>query len=73
MQLGRLVITVQPPLTVPADSAFGLTVAVEDAAGHLVTGYHGIVSVKLESNPGGSKLGGNPTAPSQMVSPRLPT
>ncbi len=61
-QLGQLVITVQPPLSVPAGSAFVLTVAVEDAAGHLVTGYDGFVSVALESNPGGSKLGGNPTA-----------
>ncbi len=31
-------------------------------AGHLVTGYDGFVSVELESNPGGSKLGGNSTA-----------
>ena len=61
-QFGRLVIAVQPPASVAAGSAFGLTVAVEDASGNVVTRYDASVAISLASNPGGATLGGSPTA-----------
>ncbi len=62
-QYGRLVITVQPPASVSAGSGFGLTVDVEDSSGDLITSYDANLVIALSSNPGGSTLGGNPTAP----------
>jgi hypothetical protein len=62
IQLGQLAITVQPPASVPAGSAFGLTVEVVNSSGSVVTGYDASVAVSLGNNPGGSVLGGTMTA-----------
>ena len=56
----HLAITAQPT-TVTAGAGFVLTVAVEDLAGDLATGYSGSVTLALTSNPGNSTLGGNVT------------
>ncbi len=61
-QFGQLVIAVQPPTSVAAGSGFGLTVAVEDSSGNLITGYDASVAIALASNPGGATLGGPVTA-----------
>ena len=58
----RLVLTSQPPGSVPADSGFGLTVTAEDGAGNVATSFNGAVSVALGSNPGGAILKGTLTA-----------
>ena len=50
-QLGRLVITVQPPASVAAGSAFGLTVAVEDSSGNVITNYDASVAIALATTP----------------------
>ena len=57
----QLVIASEPPATVSAGSGFGLSVAVEDAQGNVVTGFSGNVTATLASNPGGSVLGGTTT------------
>jgi subtilase family serine protease len=62
-QLERLVITVQPPASVSAGSGFGLTVAVEDSSGNVITSYNANLAIALGANPGGSTLSGHPTAP----------
>ncbi len=62
-QYERLVITVQPPASVSAGSGFGLTVAVEDSSGNVITNYDANLAIALSANPGASRLGGNPTAP----------
>jgi hypothetical protein len=61
-QFGRLAIAVEPPGSVAAGSAFGLTVVVEDSSGSVITSYNAIVAIALASNPGGATLGGDPTA-----------
>jgi hypothetical protein len=62
-QLGQLVITVGPPASVAAGSAFGLTVAIVDSSGNVVTSYDASVAVSLAANPGASTLSGGLTAP----------
>jgi len=56
-----LVITAQPPASVPAGAAFGLTVTVEDSSGNVLPSFSGAVTVALASNPGGATLGGTLT------------
>jgi hypothetical protein len=58
----QLVMTLQPPASVTAGSAFGLGVSVEDALGNLVTGYGGDVTLALERGPAGSSLSGTLSA-----------
>ena len=58
----HLVVSTQPPATVAAGAGFGLTVAVEDAVGNLVSDDSGSVTVALANNPGGSTLSGTLTA-----------
>jgi subtilase family serine protease len=58
----QLAVTTQPQANVTAGSGFGLSVAVEDAFGNLVSSYNGSISVALASNPGGGSLGGTLTA-----------
>jgi len=53
----RLAITAQPPASVTAGRAFGLTVAVEDALGDVATSYNGSVTIALAANPGGGTPG----------------
>ena len=54
----HLVVTQPPPASITAGSPFGLTVAVEDSSGNLVSSFDGTVTVGLASNPGGTTLGG---------------
>jgi streptogramin lyase len=54
----QLVVTVQPPSSVTAGSAFGLTVEAEDSSGNLLSSFNGTVTVALATNPGGATLGG---------------
>ncbi len=54
----QLLIASQPPASVAVGSPFGLTVAVGDAEGNVVSGYSGNVTLALAGNPGGSTLGG---------------
>ena len=58
----KLVVQTQPPASVIARSAFGLTVTIEDKFGNLIPTYSGSVTLALSSNPGNSTLGGTLTA-----------
>src|SRR5262249_41696891 len=53
--------TTQPQASVPAGSAFGLTVTVEDNLGDKITSYNGSVTIALANNPGGGTLSGTLT------------
>ncbi|HKI16983.1 MAG TPA: hypothetical protein VKA15_03845, partial [Isosphaeraceae bacterium] len=57
----QLVVTVQPPAIVAANGDFGLTVAVVDASGNLVSSFNGSVTVALAGKTGGGKLRGTLT------------
>jgi len=57
----QLVVTAQPPASVAANRDFGLTVAVVDASGNLVSSFNGSVTVALVGKPGGGKLHGTLT------------
>ncbi len=51
----KLVVTAQPPLSVPAGQGFSLTVTAEDQFNDIATNFNGSVSISLPaSNPGGS-------------------
>ena len=53
-----LAVTKQPPTSVAAGNAFGLTVAVLNTAnGKALTTYNGLVTIALGANPGGATLG----------------
>ncbi len=54
----QLLVSAQPPSTVTAGSAFGLTVTAEDQFGNVATGFMGSVQVALKNNPGTGSLGG---------------
>jgi hypothetical protein len=43
----HLVLTIPPPASVPAGSAFGVTVAAEDSVGNVDTSFHGSVTLTL--------------------------
>ena len=58
----NLVVTSQPPSSVTAGNAFGLTVSVEDSNGIVETGFTGTVTIALASNPGNGTLNGTLTA-----------
>lgn len=57
-----LAIAAEPPSSVTAGGAFGLTVSVEDAYGNLVTGYGGEVTVGLVGGSSEATLGGTLSA-----------
>ncbi len=57
----QMAIKAEPPSSVAAGSAFGLTVQLEDSQGNAVSG--GTVTVALGNNPGGAILGGTLTEP----------
>jgi len=57
----QLVVTQQPPASVTAGVAFGLTVEAEDTSGNLDSSFNGTVTVALANNPGGATLGGTLT------------
>jgi streptogramin lyase len=59
--LKNLVVTTQPPTSVTAGSAFGLTVQAEDSSGNLISSFNCAVTLALASNLGGSVLGGTLT------------
>ena len=58
----QLVVSSEPPSSVAAGSGFGLTVAVEDAYGNLVTGFGSAVTIGLVAGPSAGDLGGSLTA-----------
>jgi hypothetical protein len=60
-QPDHLVVTVQPPGSVTAGSAFSVTVAADTSSGTVDSSFHGSVTIALGSNPGGSTLGGTLT------------
>ncbi len=57
----RLAVTSQPPSTVMAGAGFGLTVAVEDAFGNVVTNFTGSISLTLSGGNGPAHLSGTST------------
>jgi hypothetical protein len=64
----QLVVTQQPPSSVRVNTGFGLTVAIEDLYGNVVTSASNRVKVAFANNPAGAKLGGTTTVtPSQGV------
>ncbi|MGC8642287.1 MAG: hypothetical protein ACP5XB_20690, partial [Isosphaeraceae bacterium] len=58
----KLVVTAQPPDSLTAGTPFGLTVAVENQAGSVLTSYNGSLSLTLQGGPARSLLGGTLTA-----------
>lgn len=58
----HVVVIQQPPSSVTAGSPFGLTAAIEDAYGNIVTGATGTVTVALATGPAGAMLGGTLSA-----------
>jgi hypothetical protein len=59
----QVAITIQPPASVTAGSAFGLTVTVENSSGDVATNYIGSVTISLDDNPGDGTLEGTLTVP----------
>ena len=57
----HFVVTQQPPASITAGTAFGLTVQAEDSSGNLDSSFNGTVTVALQNNPGGATLGGTLT------------
>src|SRR5262249_36330482 len=55
------VISTQPPATVTAGAAFGLTVTAQDTFGNTATSFSSSVTVALGANPGGANPGGTLT------------
>jgi streptogramin lyase len=58
----QVVVTTQPPSSVTAGSGFGLTAAIEDMYGNVVTSDSNSVGVALASGPSGATLGGTLSA-----------
>ncbi len=52
----QLFVMVQPPASVTAGGAFGLTVAAEDAQGNVATNLSGNLTVAVGNDPGGGTL-----------------
>lgn len=63
--VAKLAVTVQPAGNFRAGDWFGLTVAVENAAGGVEQSFDGSVTVSLGSSPGGVSLGGTLTVMAQ--------
>ena len=57
----RLAVTAPTPSTVGVKGTFGLSVSVEDAAGHPASGYSGTATIALIGKHGGAKLHGRRT------------
>jgi uncharacterized delta-60 repeat protein len=57
-----VLVTQQPPASVAAGSAFGLTVEAEDSSGNLLSSFNGTMTVALANNQSGATLGGTLTA-----------
>ena len=51
-------VTQQPPASVTAGTAFGLTVQADNSSGNLDSSFNGTVTVALQNNPSGGTLGG---------------
>jgi hypothetical protein len=56
-----LVIVTQPPVSLAAGTAFGLTATAKDKSGSVDTSFSGTVVVSLAANPGGGTLAGTLT------------
>ena len=54
----QLIVMLQPPASVVAGTGFGLSVAVADASGTLVSSYNGSVTIALANDPVGGQLSG---------------
>jgi dUTPase len=59
----QLVVTAEPPATIPAGSAFGLSVAAEDKYGNVATGFGGSLIVAPTDRQAEGNLGGVLTVP----------
>jgi subtilase family serine protease len=55
-QATQLVFTTEPPSTVRDDTAFIVNVSVENAAGQVVTGYTGTVTIAIAGDPAGGSV-----------------
>jgi hypothetical protein len=64
-QASQLVVTTQPPGTIPPGSTFGLAVAAEDSFGNVDTGYNSsqMVTLTIATGPAGGALGGTTAVP----------
>jgi len=56
-----LAFTTQPPASVAPQTAFGFTVTARDGAGNTATGFSGVVTVAIVTNPAGGTLSGTLT------------
>ncbi len=56
----KLMIYIPPPTTMTSGSQFGLATEALDAFGNLATGYTGLVTIALASNPGNATLSVGP-------------
>jgi hypothetical protein len=59
---GQLLISVEPPSIVSANSGFGVAVTVLDGSGNIDANFSGSVTLSLDNNPGSATLGGATTA-----------
>ena len=53
-----LVVSSPPPSSVAASAPFAMSVQLQYGTGAVVTGFNGLVEIRLSSNPGGATLGG---------------
>ena len=58
----QLVIAAQPPVSVIAGNAFGLSVEADDPYGNIATSFSGPISISLANDPTGAAFGGSLTA-----------
>ena len=61
----QLAVTNQPPSSVTAGSAFGLTINVESGTGIIDSSYSGNVTLAIATNPGAPRIGGTLTVMAQ--------
>ena len=59
----QLAVSAQPPASIMAGGAFGLSVSVENPAGGVLTNFQGTVTIALLSNPTHGKLAGTLSVP----------
>jgi streptogramin lyase len=64
-QPSQLAITVQPPQSVAAGAAFGMTVAAEDRYGNIASTLNSSMTLSMGSNPNGATLDGTLSAVAQ--------
>lgn len=67
----QLVITSEPPATIAAGATFGLTAALENTQGQILTGFNGLVTISLGANPAQRLWAGRRRYKLSMESSRL--